>query len=464
MVLGGRPGAGTPRVPTDITTPPPVTPIPRPPALGAPTAPPITEQPIYGTLSIPTQAEDEGPPDGLTLDMAIDRMLRENLDLRAKFYEIPQAQADILQAGLRANPFFYADGQLVPYGVYSKQRPGGQTQYDVNISHPLDVSHKRQARTEVFTRAKCVIEAQYQDAIRQALHNLYLAYVDVLAARQTVVYTRESLRKLDQVQSVTETLYKRDVSTRADLAQIIMQKEGTRIGLLDAEETLRQRKRTLGVLLNLPPGTAELIELRGSILDRGPLPPPSEVLQQIALAVRPDIVAYRLGVGRAQADVRLAQANRFQDLYLLYQPYTFQNNVPVGLKSPTSWALGVTIPLPVYNRNQGGILRAKLNVDQSQIDLANIERQARTEVEIAEHEYVVTRAAVEQIEKHVLPIGIQFRDDTYRLYLGGEVNVIVFLNAESRYNLMVKQYLDMLVRHRRSMLALNTALGQRVLP
>jgi cobalt-zinc-cadmium efflux system outer membrane protein len=441
-----------------------MTPAALPSAIAPPTAPPISAQPIYGTLSLPTQVDDEGPPDGLTLDKAIDLMLKENLDLRAKFYEIPQAQADILQAGLRANPFFYADGQLVPYGVYSKQRPGGQTQYDVNISHPLDVSHKRQARTEVFTRAKRVIEAQYQDAIRQALHNLYLAYVDVLAARQTVVYTRESLRKLEQVQSVTETLYRRDVSTRPDLAQIIMQREGTQIGLLDAEETLRQRKRALGVLLNLPPGTSESIELRGSILDRGPAPPPGEVLQQIALAVRPDIVAYRLGVHRAQADVRLALANRFSDIYLLYQPYTFQDNAYQGLKSPTSWALGVTVPLPVYNRNQGGILRARLNVDQSHIDLANLERQASTEVEIAEHEYAITRAAVERIEKQLIPIATQFRDDTYRLYLGGEVNVIAFLNAETRYNLMVKQYLDMLVRHRRSMLALNTALGQRVLP
>ncbi len=227
---------------------------------------------------------------------------------------------------------------------------------------------------------------------------------------------------------------------------------------------MRQRKRALGALLNLPPCTSESIELRGSILDRGPPPPPSEVLQQIALAVRPDIVAYRLGVHRAEADVKLALANRFSDVYVLYQPYTFQDNTYMGKKSATSWALGVTVPVPIYNRNQGGIARAKLNVDQSQIELENMERQARTEVEIAEREYAVTRTAVERIEKQLLPIASQFRDDTYRLYLGGEVNVIGYLNAESRYNLMVKQYLDLLVRHRRSMLALNTALGERVLP
>ena len=69
-----------------------------------------------------------------------------------------------------------------------------------------------------------------------------------------------------------------------------------------------------------------------------------------------------------------ALANRYQDAYLLYQPYTFQNNAPFGKKSATSWALGVTVPLPVYNRNQGNIERARLNVDQSRIELAGIER------------------------------------------------------------------------------------------
>src|SRR5262249_24391693 len=163
----------------------------------------------------------------------------------------------------------------------------GQTQYDVNISYPLDVSHKRQARTVVATRAKRVLEAQYQDAVRIAIDNLYTAYVDVLAARQTAIYARKSYDTLGRVLEVTEALYSKDVSPRADVNRVKIQQETTYIGLLDAEETLKQRKRTLGVLLNLPPRDAEKIELRGTIVDRGPPPPPENELLEIALAVRP---------------------------------------------------------------------------------------------------------------------------------------------------------------------------------
>ena len=62
---------------------------------------------------------------------------------------------------------------------------------------------------------------------------------------------------------------------------------------------------------------------------------------------------------------RLARANRFADAYLLYQPFTYQNNAPFGTQSATSWALGITVPLPVYNRNQGNIERARINIHQS---------------------------------------------------------------------------------------------------
>jgi cobalt-zinc-cadmium efflux system outer membrane protein len=429
-----------------------------------PQPPPISAAPTYGTLSLPSEVATEGPADGLTLDAAIDRLLAESLDLRSKFMEIPQAQADILNAGLRANPIFYADGQLVPYGRYSRSRPGGQTQYDVNISYPLDVSHKRQARTVVATRAKRVLEAQYQDAVRMAIDNLYTAYVDVLAARQTAVYSRRSYDTLGQMLGVTQTLYDKDQATRADVNRVKILHETSYIGLLDAEETLKQKKRSLGVLLNLPPQDAEKIDLRGTIVDQWAPPPVESELVQIALAVRPDIVSYRLGIQRAEADVKLARANRFSDVYVLYQPYTLQDNTPFGLKSPTSWALGVTVPIPVYNRNQGVILRAQLNVTQTQIELATLERQAITEVQLAEKEYEISRLAIGRIEKELLPNATQVRDDTKRLYLGGEVNVVVFLNAEKDYNDTVKIYLDTMVRHRRSMLNLNTALGQRVLP
>ena len=131
-----------------------------------------------------------------------------------------------------------------------------------------------------------------------------------------------------------------------------------------------------------------------------------EILQKIAVEERPDVISRRLGIQRAEADVRLARANAFSDVYVLWQPYTFQDNSPYGLKSQYSWALGVTVPLPIYNRNQGGIQRAKFNVSQSQIQLADLERQARIDVEQAMVEYEVTLKEVKDLREQVIPDAI----------------------------------------------------------
>ena len=461
-ILSGRPGPTTPRVNPNASGV--GSGIDIAPGRIVPAAPIANaDLPIYGSLARPSK-EDVGPPDGMTLDQAIDLLVRNNIDLRTKFYELPQAQADILTASLRANPVFYADAQLVPYGQYTKSRPGGQTQYDVNVSLPLDVTGKRRARTIAAVQAKRVLEAQYQFAVLQSIDNLYTVYVNVLAARETIALQEESLKGLVKLERATAKKFGSDFVNQVEYNQVVIQLSQAEIALDDAKLTLSKAKIELANQLNLSPDLAERIEIRGTILDKAPLPPTAEDMIRTVLESRPDVVAYRLGIQSAQANVKLQKANRLQDVYLLYQPYTLQDNTPFGLKSPTSWAVGVTVPLPVFNRNQGAIRRAELNVSQTRLQLSNVERQAIRDVQQAEREYTVSREAVERFEGKVLPPAEQAFTLVGQRYTAGEASGIDLLNARKDLNDTIRLYRDALVRHRRAMLDLNTALGQRVLP
>jgi outer membrane protein, heavy metal efflux system len=426
-----------------------------------------TSTPFFGMLELPSQ-EDDGPPNGLTLDQAIDITLERSRDLQAKFFEIPMARADTLQAGLRSNPVFYQDGQLLQYKgsstQFSRAAPGGPSQYDTNISYPLDISHKRQARKTVASRAERVLEAQYQDAIRNRIDDVYTAYASALGARQTVRYAIESVKALEKLRTLTEQLHGKGQIALADLNAVKIKLRIARLGLSDAEAAYRRAKLDLGALMNLPNDKARVMELRGTIDDVAGPPGSLEDLSQVALEARPDVVSFRLGIDRAEADVRLAKANAFSDVYVLWQPFTFQDNSPYGLKSQYSWALGVTVPLPVYNRNQGGIQRAKLNVTQSAVQLSDLERQVRIDVEKAVQEYSVTRGLVADLRNEVIPEARQVRDAAFRSWTGGETSLIVYLLAQLDYNDVVKRYIDTAIRHRQSMLALNTAVGRRILP
>lgn len=462
--IGGATGTLTPRVPPSITTPGGRTSF--APEVGMSRTPtlPEAELPIYGTLSLPTGAEAAGPPNGMTLDQAIDRVIAVNLDLRAKSFELPIAEADILTASLRANPIFYADAQLVPYGRYTRERPGGQTQYDVNLSIPLDLNQKRRARMDVASQAHRVLQEQYKDAVRLTIDNLYTMFVDLLAARETARFAKASVEGYDQTLEPLKSRLDKELIPLADYNRVLIQRDFALIGLNGAEETLRKTKHTFAVLLNVPTSQADQLEIRGLLQDQFATPPAEDALIQIALRDRPDLAAFRMGVQRATADVRLAVKNRFTDVYWLVQPYTLQDNTAQGLKSPTSWATGITVPLPLFNQNQGNIRRAQLNVEQTQVELAALERQVVTEVHNAERDYAVTRTAVKRVETDLLPAARQVLQTTKLRYDKGEVDVIALLAAQREFNDVVRQYRDLLVQHRRSMLRVNTVVGRRLLP
>lgn len=469
QILSGRPGASTPRAPI------PIGPVvsPRASTLMPTTAPrvQVNVPAFYGPIEVPRTGAPMGPENGLSLDQAIDLLVRNNLDLLSKWYEIPQARADVLTASLRANPIFFWDTQLNPYGNFSQARPGGQPQIDVNITHPIDYSGKRRARIAVAERAVDVLEALFQNEVRLAIDNVYAAYLNVLLARESERYAETSRSNLSRLYEITLKKYKggftlpnKPPTSRADVERIRQQLEFASNALDDAVAAVAASKRTLGGLLNLHPLEAERIELRGALLPRIDSFPSGDELETLALEVRPDLAAYRLGVIRAEAEIKLAQANKFQDMYLLFQPYTFQNNTYLGVKSATSYAFGMTVPLPFYNRNQGNIARAKLNLPQSRVDADRLARQVQIDVRQAIAEYETARRLMIRIDREILPASQQALDDTRKLFEGGEIEVSEFLVVLAESVAVGRQRIDAAARVRKALFSLNTAVGRRISP
>ena len=101
---------------------------------------------------------------------------------------------------------------------------------------------------------------------------------------------------------------------------------------------------------------------------------------------------------------------------------------------------------------------------QTELELSDLERQAQIDVEEAVQEYEVTRREVAELSEHVIPPATQVRDNVAKLLQDGLVSVLDYLDAQQDFNQVVKQYLDTAVRHRRSMLSLNTVVGRRIMP
>jgi cobalt-zinc-cadmium efflux system outer membrane protein len=418
--------------------------------------------PLYGPLELPV-GDVEGPPDGLTLEQAIERLVRYNPDLRAKAYELPQARADEITANLRGNPFYFVSAGNYPYTPYSPSRPGGNN-YGITIVQPFDVNHKRAARTAAARAARNVLEAQYQDAVRLAIGDLYNAFVDVMVARETIRYAEASLAGSSKLREMAEVQLRAGSITEPDYLTIEIQHDAAAIGLERARIQLRQAQHTLAAMLAIPPEAAGQLEIRGTIRDRAQPPASRDELVQTALAVRPDLAAFRLGIERALADLRVYRKEVFEDIFVVYSPWQWQNNQPIGGQNASSYSVGLLGTVPLYNRNQGDIRRAQLNVAQSRVAWQAMVRQAIAEVDRAILEYQISRESVERLEKTVLPCSERVRQGIIRLFEQGEKSRLDVLEAQRQHNELVRQYRDTAIAHRRAMLRLNTAVGQRVLP
>jgi cobalt-zinc-cadmium efflux system outer membrane protein len=435
--------------------------------LTIPNLQPLQPPPQYGELSVEAAITDYGRSEGMSIDAAIEQLVRQNLDLLAARMEIPMADADILTANLRANPIFYADGELLPYGHFSFLRPGGPPQIDVNVSYPFDVTFKRSARTRSAREARNVTEAQLQDAIRNQIDNLYTIYEDNVAAGLTLTFSQKYSQGIRLLYARTEELFNREQVKQADVLAVKIKVDQADLQLKEAQQAKLKANRALALILNLPltdVAQIEKLDVFDPVGKIQPLPLPREELIKKAVASRPDLLAFKYGLRRAEADLQLARANAYPDVYVLYQPYTFQNNTYLGVQSAYSWWLGVTATLPIYNRNQGNVTRAKLNINQTQVQLENAERVVMNDVLNAAQELEQSLVAVVQFRNAILPQSQQVLESAHRRMLGGEIPMSDFLDAQQDYNDIVRQYRDVLVRHRRAILDLNTAVGERVLP
>ncbi len=432
-----------------------------PPAITTP-APPAPA--LFGQLDASAIEAEIGPPNGMTLDEAIRQLITANPDLAYKFQEIPKADADILTASLWGNPLFFFTAGGIPYGSYTPTRTGSNS-YGLTLIQPFDVNGKIRARTVLARQAKRVLEAQFQDAVRLEIENLHGAFVDVLANELSVEFNQRSLATSAELSRAIEARVLKGAVVRSDLDTVEIERELIANSLAEVEAQLRTAKRRLAVLLGYPPEQADALVLRGTIVDAAPTPPPAPELVKLALGHRPDLVAFRLAVRSAAANVNVQKRERLPDVFALYSPYEFNaNNDVYQHQGVTSWSAAVFGSIPLVNRNQGNIRRAERNVRQTQIEFSALQRKIVAEVETAAIDYGSTRQVVERFRERIEPRARSLRTDRQRLYTAGEQGVDVFLNAQRNYNDVLRQYRDALVRHRLAMLRLNTMVGLRLLP
>jgi cobalt-zinc-cadmium efflux system outer membrane protein len=146
----------------------------------------------------------------------------------------------------------------------------------------------------------------------------------------------------------------------------------------------------------------------------------------VTAAARPDVMAAEADLRKATSDVALQKALRIPDptFSVLYE------RNPPGPPGPDTLGLGISFPLPLWNRNGGNIRAAEAARDQSALTLGKLEAQARADLATAQVAYQEAEARLKRYQQQIVPRSAQVRESVAFAYSKGGASLVDLLTAE----------------------------------
>ncbi len=391
-----------------------------------------------------------------------DRFLAVNPTLQAGQINVNESRAQEITAYLRPNPdlTLATDGtQLTPYqGVY---RPFAGTQYSPTISYLHERGHKREFRLESAQKATAVAQSQQADLERTSLFALHNAFVQALQAKAALAVAQENLAYYDQVLSVSRDRLRAGDIAQVDFDRLQMQRIQYETDVQTGITNVRTNKIQVQALLN-DRTPVDQFDITGPF-ENFPQPLLAlDELHQMALASRPDLRAAAQAIEKAEADHRLAFANGAADLtfssWITHNPSfnnPFDNN---------SVGANVSIPLRIFDRNQGEKARTLLDITRNQRLRDASEAQVFSDVDSAYATLSSNLALLRRYQAEYLEQAARVRDTISFSYQRGGASLLDFLNAQGEYRAVRLNYLNLVGASLIAGNQLNLAVGQEVIP
>ncbi|MBV9505809.1 MAG: TolC family protein [Acidobacteriia bacterium] len=389
-----------------------------------------------------------------------DRFLATNPTLAAGQINVSESRAQEITAYLRPNPDFTltADGtQLTPdHGVW---RPFAGTLFTPSLSYLHEREHKRELRLESAQRGTAIAQSQQEDLQRTSIFNLRTAFVQVLQQKAVLDLARESLAYYDRVLALSNERFKAGDIARVDLLRLQVGQAQYQADVETAQVNLRTAKIQLLQLLN-ERTPIEQFDVTGPFDFSEPVLTLDE-LHDTALAARPDLRAAMQGVDKADTDHRLAVANGSTDPtfsgWYSRNP-SFNNPFDVN-----TIGASVSIPLRIFDRNQGEKARTQLDITHAQRLRDAAQAQVFGDVDSAFVTVNSNAALLKRYRSDYLEQASTVRDTISFSYQRGGASLLDFLSAESDYRTVRVGYLNLLGSFLTAAAQLNMAVGREVI-
>ena len=392
-----------------------------------------------------------------TIDQAVQQAVDRNLSLIAERLNLSVADAAIVTAQLRPNPVLSGGANSLDWlGTgFNDINGAGPPEYSIRVDVPFERGRKRELRTEVAASAKLVAEAQLADAVRRLKLDVTVAAVDVLEARAKLRLARENLDTLSRLVELNERRLTSGALPPLEVTRSRVAMLQYRGSVKAAELNLTQARLKIHALLGRQP-TDPLADIDDAL----GVPPAAraadlDALQAAARAYRPDVRALHDDQARSQSDLRLQLAQGRVD-YTIGAEYRRQQ----GVNGKGNLAgLFFSVPLPVFNRNQGEIARAEAAHEKAGRSVVALETNVASEVASAYEEFETARQLLADMERELLKPAADARAGTAYVYQAGATSLLDVLDAQRAFNETMDTYYTAQAAYRRAEARLTLVAG-----
>jgi len=376
----------------------------------------------------------------LSLAKAIELALEGNPEVAAAKRQWEATEGQVLQGRSRPNP-------ELAYSLEDTRSKTRTQSWQLNL--PVELGGKRAARTKAAEKTREQAQAQLAELQATVRANVAAAYFDVLTAQERLVLARDSAAL---AKSSTDTVSKRVAAGKVspvEESKARVAEAGVRVELAQAASEQRNALSRLFALLGRIDAPYTVLEGKAENL---PSVPSLADLQPL-ISSAPGVVLARIEVDRRKALTDLEQSKRVPDVTVsvgMQRSNETQRNVLL---------FGVSVPLPVFDRNQGNLLEALKLEDKARDELQAATVRLHSEVAQARERLSTITAEVQSLQQDVLPGAKSAYDAATIGFENGKFNFLEVLDAQRTYFTAKSQYLKALGEAHRAAADIDRLLG-----
>ena len=410
--------------------------------------------PLIAALTVPC-GNAQNAQKALTWQEVRDKFEAANPSLRADAIGIDESKANETTAYLRPNPnlSLLAD-QIDPF-------PGGPSHGafaywlpSATVTYLHERAHKRELRLDSAKEATGIAISSHADLERNLIFSLRSAFVQTLQQKAVRDLAKENLDYYDHLLGVNRDRFQAGAIAQVDMDRLELQRVQYESDLQTAEVNLRTAKIQMLMLLD-DRTPVDQFDVTGPFEFSTQISPLDEV-RQAALDNRPDLKAALQSVDKAKTDHKLAVSMGSTDP-------TF--GVDVGRNPPIDQYVGfsVSVPLRIFDRNQGEKTRTQLDIDRNERLMEATRAQVFNDVDSAYATLTSTVTLLQPYKDHYLAQASRVRDTISFSYEHGAASLLDFLNAQADYRGVQLSYLNLVGSYLDAASQLNLAVGREVI-